>query len=364
MTTLCLTMIVKNEAHVIARCLASVKPLLSYWVVVDTGSTDGTQDLVRQALEGVPGELHERPWVDFAHNRTEALALAREKSGADYLLVIDADDVLVVPPGVVLPPLTHDAYALRVEYDGTTYYRTQLLKTSLPWRYEGVVHESPVCDAKFEPATLEGIVYRIVGGGARSRDPERYRKDADLLERELAKDPTNTRNAFYLGQSYRDAGDHERAIAAYERRATLGGWAEEVYYSLLQAAALREMRGEARDVVWSAYLRAHQSRPERAEALTALARYCRLGGELALAYVFADAAAAITRPRDLLFVDESVYAWRALDELAIAAFYTGHFDRSAAASARLLTEGRLPAGEIERVRKNFAFVADARAPGR
>ena len=75
--TLCLNMIVKNEAAVIARCLASVRPIIDYWVIVDTGSTDGTQDAIRAFLADLPGELHERPWRDFAHNRTEALDLAR-----------------------------------------------------------------------------------------------------------------------------------------------------------------------------------------------------------------------------------------------------------------------------------------------
>jgi glycosyltransferase involved in cell wall biosynthesis len=70
--TICLNMIVKNEAPVIGRCLASVRPLIDQWVIVDTGSTDGTQALIREALADLPGVLIERPWVDFAHNRNEA----------------------------------------------------------------------------------------------------------------------------------------------------------------------------------------------------------------------------------------------------------------------------------------------------
>ena len=45
----CLNMIVKNEAAVIARCLASVRPLIDSWAIVDTGSSDGTQEIVRDA---------------------------------------------------------------------------------------------------------------------------------------------------------------------------------------------------------------------------------------------------------------------------------------------------------------------------
>jgi glycosyltransferase involved in cell wall biosynthesis len=55
MPTLCLNMIVKNEAHVLARYLASVKPWIDSWVIVDTGSSDGTQALIRGQLQGLPG---------------------------------------------------------------------------------------------------------------------------------------------------------------------------------------------------------------------------------------------------------------------------------------------------------------------
>src|SRR4051794_3114791 len=64
--TVCLSMIVKNEAHVIRRCLDSVRSLIDYWIIVDTGSTDGTQDVIRAAMADRPGRLVERPWVDFA----------------------------------------------------------------------------------------------------------------------------------------------------------------------------------------------------------------------------------------------------------------------------------------------------------
>src|SRR5690242_19150411 len=80
---ICLNMIVKNESAVIRRCIDSVRPLIDYWVIVDTGSTDGTQKIIKNHLKDIPGELYQRPWKNFEHNRNEALTLAKGKS--DYI---------------------------------------------------------------------------------------------------------------------------------------------------------------------------------------------------------------------------------------------------------------------------------------
>ncbi|WP_234354548.1 hypothetical protein [Streptomyces sp. NRRL WC-3618] len=66
--SLCLCKVVKNDSQVIERCLRSVRHLIDHWVVCDTGSTDGTQDLIRRTLDGIPGELHEEPRIDFGSN--------------------------------------------------------------------------------------------------------------------------------------------------------------------------------------------------------------------------------------------------------------------------------------------------------
>ena len=88
-------MIVRNEAAIIEETLDNIAPYIGSWVIVDTGSDDGTPDVIRDhmARRGIPGELHERPWRNFGHNRSEALTLAQ--AHGDYIWVLDADDKVV-----------------------------------------------------------------------------------------------------------------------------------------------------------------------------------------------------------------------------------------------------------------------------
>ncbi len=181
--TLCLNMIIKNEARVIGRCLDSVRPLIDSWVIVDTGSTDGTQAIIREQLSELPGELHERPWRDFAHNRTEALELAKGK--AAYTLIIDADDAMEIESDALLPTLLADSYTIELRNAGIAYRRTQLMRSSLPWRYEGVLHEYPACDGAGPGQHLPGFRIRCNHDGARRKESETYRQDAAVLEAAL-----------------------------------------------------------------------------------------------------------------------------------------------------------------------------------
>jgi hypothetical protein len=131
----------------------------------------------------------------------------------------------------------------------------------------------------------------------------------------------------------------------------MGGWDEEVWYSLFQIGVLLEQSQS--DETPAAYLRAYQARPTRAEPLVALARWHRLRNEFALALIYAREAARMQRPNDQLFVDASVYAWRALDELVISAWWAGARAEGSEAARRLLAAS-FPASERERIETNAA----------
>ena len=263
---ICLSMIVKNEVPVIERCLRSVKPYIDAWAVVDTGSTDGTQAIVRKFMTDLPGELIERPWVDFSTNRNQALELA--KRYGDYALIIDADDVLDADSGFAWPALDAPAYLLEIVYNELRYRRVCLPKLDASWEWRGVLHEALVSPRATQAQFLPGLRIRIHNDGARSRmaQQEKFTRDAEILRRALIDEPDNARYRFYLAQSLRDAGDLLGAITEYEKRVAMGGWPEEVYFSRLQVAMLKERVAAPYAEIVAAYLDACDSRPSRAEA--------------------------------------------------------------------------------------------------
>lgn len=356
-------MIVKNEAAVIERCLASVRPLIDCWCIVDTGSGDATCELIESAMQGVPGALHRRPWQDFAHNRNEALALAREVLRAaaadlasDYLLLIDADETLVLPAGFVRPPLTAAAYEFEFRYAQMSYSRTAMVAAAMAWRYRGVLHEYLVCVGNPGVASLPGPYVWVRPEGARSRNPRKFHDDALVLERAVQAEPDNARYWFYLGQSYRDAGEPQQALRAYRQRALLAGWEEENWYTLLQIAQMLELTGADAALVRDAYEAAYLRRPGRAETLVELARWHRQRSEFAQALLYARAAAQLPVPGDRLFVDLAAHGWRALDEWSIAAYYCECYAEGAQALSRLL-QVAVPTEQRPRVEANVTYYA-------
>ncbi|SHT65813.1 glycosyl transferase family protein [Mycobacteroides abscessus subsp. abscessus] len=355
--TVCLNMIVRDERHVIGRCLESVKGLIDYWVIVDTGSTDGTPELIDETLAGIPGELHHRPWRDFGTNRTEAVELARGK--ADFMLIIDADEQLVVPDGFRWPVLDLDCYSM-LHSNGVAsneFWRDSMLRDSCKWRFVGVRHEYPQCDGERLGGRLEGP--RIVGhfDGHRSQAPQvaKYSADAAALEQALADEPDNARYVFYLAQSYRDAGNLQKAIEVYERRFLMGGWDEEVWYSLYQCACIAERLNFDEAVVIHLYMRAYDVRPTRAEPVGNLARYLREHNHMASARLYAAAGLGIEKPRDAIFLELDYYTWRCLDELAVADYWLGNYRDSADACQELLASSEVPEAERPRIKANLDF---------
>jgi glycosyltransferase involved in cell wall biosynthesis len=359
--TICLNMIVKDESPVIRRCLDSVRPLIDAWVIVDTGSCDGTQQIVRDCLKELPGELHERPWRNFAYNRTEALQLA--KGHADYLLFIDADEVLEVASGFELPTLVADSYNVQVSFGGCTYLRKQLVRNALPWRYEGVVHEYITCEYARTEEFLLGLVTVPNHDGARARDPATYRRDASMLETALLSEPANTRYVFYLAQSYRDAGELALAMRNYGRRVEMGGWTEEVWYSLFQIGQLQERMQHPWSEVLDSYLRAWQYKPDRAEPLHRIAVHYQASKEYHLSHLFLSRAIQVPLPPpSALFVDQPLYDYHLRVEYGVACYYLGQHAEAIAANNALLRSRLLPRHAMDQVVRNRRFSLDALFP--
>lgn len=356
---LCLNMIVKNEAAVIERCIRSVLPHVQCWSIVDTGSEDGTQDILRRLLGELPGELIERPWLDFASNRNQALDLARRHG--DYALIIDADDVLEVAPRRSFVGLHLPGYAVEIANTASNYWRDTLLRLDVDWIWMGAVHEYPTCSRMDDVPRLGGVRIRVIGGGARSRAGlrEKYLGDAEILRRELAAEPNNTRHAFYLAQSLRDAGLLGEALAAFQHRIDLGGWAEEVFYSKYCIALIRQRLEQPFDDVMAAYLDALRLRPQRAEPACYLATYLLEKEHYEQARDYALMACATPMPEQGLQVDRAAHGWLPRNALAGALFALRDYEGCVAACREMLDDATLPAAERTRVAQNIAAVTNA-----
>ena len=353
-------MIVKNETHIIRECLESVAPYIDYWVISDTGSTDGTQELITKFFEekGIPGELHQDEWKGFGHNRS--LALRHCDGKADYAWMIDADDK--IEGNFKFPKeMTADAYVIRMGRPEFSWWRTQIFKVDSKWEYRGVLHEYPACISNDKP-----ILMKIEGDyflnartlGARNvgiTAVEKYTRDAEMLEAALVDEPTNTRYMFYLGQSYFDSQQWEKAEKAYLQRAHAGGWAEEVYYSLYRVAICRAMMDKPWPEIQASFLDAFNARPTRAEPLYHIAQVLRTKfNQPAAAFVFARTAAEIPFPKDdILFVANAIYDYAILDELGATAFYAGKPEIGYLACKKLLEEGKISKSEIPRIQENY-----------
>jgi len=354
-----LSMIVKNESHIIHECLNSIYKYIDYWVISDTGSTDGTQDIIKNffAEKGIPGELHQDEWKNFGHNRTVALRHCDDK--CDYIWMIDADDR--VEGTFAFPPeMTADGYVVRMGREDFSWWRTQIFRMDAKWEYKGVLHEYPA-PQKENPmlVKIEGkynINARTLGARNVGITPiEKYKRDAETLEKALIDEPANTRYQFYLAQSYFDSQQWEKSMDAYKKRAEMGGWAEEVYYSLYRVAICRAMLDRPWPEIQASFLDAYNYRPIRAEPLVHIAQVLRQKyNQPAAAFVYARQAAEMPLPQgEILFVPDAIYNFVALDELGATAYAAGRPELGYLACKKLLEEGRVPQTEIARVQQNY-----------
>jgi len=293
--SICLNMIVKDESLIIIKTLTNLcsKINFDYWVICDTGSSDNTKELIQEFFDNrqIKGELIVNKWYDFGSNRTLALENAYNKT--DYLLIFDADDEIVGDFNFPENIFEYDSYHLKFGSD-TKYTRTQIINNRKKYRYVGILHEYIECLEKNTTNTstiLQGEYYINSGKfGNRSNDPNKYSKDALLLEKayEVAlknEDDIYSRYSFYCANSYRDAGDGDNAIKWYKNTLTLNNWAQEKYISCLRLSELYNNQNRTEQKIY--YLIESQKYDDtRVECMYRLIQYYCIHNQNEIAYAF------------------------------------------------------------------------------
>lgn len=351
-----LCMIVKDESHIVHEVLNSTVALIDTFCILDTGSTDNTIQIIEEFYQkaGIQGEVIRGNWKGFGTSRSEALKLCDGKM--DYILMIDADDLMSFPPDCkiflqqVLQQHQPNAAIVSIKRGSILYERTQIFKASDSWRYVGVLHEYPTNDKpnnkiiRLPPEIF--MVGRTMGNRSK-QDGNKYLRDAEVLLKEVEKEPDNDRYVFYLAQSYRDGGNIPEAIKWYKKRVEMGRWKEEQCVSAMNLARLLQDK----DWAW----KAHDLNPARNESLVHYASYCRSKNMFTpevLAMIMY--ATTIAKPKDnVLFVESEVYDWRMWDELAVIAYHTGRKDIAKQAGSKLLSENLFPADQRARIENNL-----------
>ena len=373
--TIALCMIVKNEATVITRAFDSVKNFVDYYCICDTGSSDGTQDTIRDYFKehNLSGEVYNREWVDFAHNRTEAFEFA--KGHCDYLMTLDADEV-IAPLVDDHPLLTHkvdelpkfegDRIDIKTKYDELYYTRTQFYKDGWSWKWHWPVHEicqHPHKDGTPVSQTIKNMCNIPTNEGARAKYPQRYKKDALVLERWLVDNPKDARAWFYLAQSYRDAREPAKGLDSLDKCIEFSQWDEEIWACKLRQARYRVEGGHDPSSVTAYYLDAYNFRPSRAEPLHDLLSYYRYSGRFVLGVMLGEIALSIPMSKDILFVEEEIYRWKIKDELSICYYWTNQFKKARKLMKQILRNKKLQISEEHRDRiiKNVEFCDTALA---
>jgi glycosyltransferase involved in cell wall biosynthesis len=232
--SLSLCVICKNEEKNIGTLLESVSgDLFDQIVVCDTGSTDGTLDVLKKY--GVQIEHFE--WVD---DFSAARNFAFSKATSDYIMWLDSDDYLKKEDYQKLVELKnrlheYPIWLLKYEYAHDefgvsicSFYRERIVKRSLNIQWEQPIHEYMPLLHPYSQVEIE--VHH-------NKKESHTKRNLSILEKIVEKNPNFSRNVYYLGKEYFDSGDYERGKEYLNKFLDMpDGWSENRFGACIRLA--------------------------------------------------------------------------------------------------------------------------------
>jgi hypothetical protein len=360
-------MIVKNESKIITRLFDSVIDIIDCYCICDTGSTDNTIQLITDYFlaHGKPGKVIVEPFKNFEHNRTFALQACENNPEIDYILLMDADMILVKGPHFNLHSfkeqlLSADVFHLFQGSDKFSYKNVRIVKNNMGIKYWGVTHEviSTPDGTKYSQIERNTLFIDDIGDGGAKAD--KFERDIRLLTQGLVEKPNNDRYTFYLANSYRDGGNREKAIEMYKKRIEIGGWFDEVWHSYYSIGRCYNWLGQT-ELAIAYWLLAYDYFPKRLENIYEIIHHYRNASKHKLAYEFYRIAQeqlkGVDKSKiDYLFLQNDVYDYKIDYEYSIVGYYYNPENIDMAAlSMRVMTAQNIEDSILKNVMSNYKF---------
>ena len=213
--TLC--MIVKNEENNLKKCLESIKKYVSEIIIIDTGSVDKTKEIARE----YSNKIYDFKWCN---NFAKARNFSLEKASNDWVLVLDADEVITefnisinmesFKNNEKLVGRIKRINIIEDEKGNKKYIeRVNRLFNKKYYNYQGIIHEQVVAKSGLEYKTINidiiadhiGYMQEII------KNTEKLKRNLELLQESIKindNDPYlyyQLGKTFYLSKQYEDA---------------------------------------------------------------------------------------------------------------------------------------------------------------
>jgi 2-polyprenyl-3-methyl-5-hydroxy-6-metoxy-1,4-benzoquinol methylase/glycosyltransferase involved in cell wall biosynthesis len=337
--TIGLSFIFRDDIETISPMLESILPWVQQVVAVDTGSTDGTRQVIEQALKpfGKNAQIVETEWVDdFAAARQVGWKLL----STDWGIWIDCDDIL--DNGEALRQLVNnspdqvDAWVCNYDYAQTptgqticTLPRERILRGPHRWSWASPVHEVLMPNFPANMVVTEMPVWRH-----RKFKQEDSDRNLRIIERHLREHPDDPdiRMLIYHATELASRGRHEEAITAYKVYLPKATWGEEKHQAFHRLAdSFRALGRHEEAIEAEAFAMTHAAdhqQPEWADHLFGIGESLMAQGKFFHATQWFERGLPIGMPKSSMILNPRDYDFLPHFNLAICYGHLGMFEKA------------------------------------
>jgi glycosyltransferase involved in cell wall biosynthesis len=321
-------MIVKNEAPVIGRCLNSVTDLVDEIIIVDTGSTDNTKEIVNNFTN----KIFDFEWIN---NFSAARNYSYSKATNDYILWLDADDVILEEDKLKFKELKQNLdldidmilmkYNVGFDESGNitlSYFRERLTKRTKNLKWIEPVHEYIERGSTYITSDV-CITHK-------KESPSEKRRNLNIYENTISQGTSlSLRGLYYFGRELLLNDFHESAIKIFNEFLNIGqGWVEENIRACFDLATCYSLINSKKDML-KALLRSFEYDTPRCEICCQIGLYYFNENDFEKSIFWYELATSLKPHKDNLgFILYDSFGYTPCIQLCICYYKLGNIEKS------------------------------------